>query len=75
MVAGGFWLLVATEGPGGGMCQIWRGKIWCKQNWAPVFQIEFSSTKYPTHMGADQWLLGCCFLWTFHWLQLFLGGY
>ena len=42
MVAGGFWLLVATEGPGGGMCQIWSGKIWCKENLAPVFQKELN---------------------------------
>ena len=40
MVAEGFGLLVATEGPGGGMCQIWSGKIWCKEKLAPVFQID-----------------------------------
>ena len=42
MAAGGFGLLVATEEPGGGMCQIWSGKIWCKENSAPVFQIELN---------------------------------
>ena len=74
MVAGGFWLLVATEGPGGGMCQIWSGKIWCKENLAPIFQIELNFLAQNTR---HTWVLtsGCCFLWTFPWLQLFPGGY
>ena len=74
MVAGGLWLLVANEGPGGGMCPIWSGKIWCKENLAPVFQIELNFLAQNTR---HTWMLtsGCCFLWTFHWLQLFPGGY
>ena len=65
MVAGGFWLHVATEGPGGGMCQIWSGKIWCKENLAPAFPIELN---YLAQNIRHNWLLtsGYYFLWTFH---------
>ena len=73
MVAGGFWLLVATEGLGGGMCQICGGKIWCNENLAPVFQTRNNLVRVhrnevppppPTTTkqklgigGSDQW--GC----------------
>ena len=40
MVAGGFGLLVATQGAGVGMCLIWSGKIWCREILTPVCLIE-----------------------------------
>ena len=59
---------------GSGMCQIWNDKIWCKENLVPVFQIELIFLAQNTR---HTWMLtsGCCFLWTFHWLQLFPPGY
>ena len=58
---GGYLLLMHpnqnTEGPGGGMCLIWSGKIWCKENLVPVFQIELIL------VAIISWrLLGCLLL-------------
>ena len=65
MVAGGFWVLVATEGPGGWYVPNLGWQNLVQRNLTPVFQIELNSLVQNTR---DTWALtsGCCFLWTFH---------
>ena len=63
VVAGGFWPLVAIEGSGGGMCQIWSGEIWCREILAPVFEIEWKFLVQNTRLACttsidgDKWSL------------------